>query len=76
MFLIVAGDCKYLEIRAITILEDLNVDVEVLMVGVEVTVFGFDCVWLLVDWNIRIHLHIDVWKYVTIFCFKSLFIMR
>ena len=44
MFLIVAGDCKYLEIRAIIILGDLNVDVEVLMVGVEMDVFGIDYV--------------------------------
>ena len=61
---IVVGDCKSLEIRVITILWDINEDAEVLIVGVEVNVFGIDCVWLLVDWKVHIHLHMDVQKYL------------
>ena len=66
----VVGDCKYLEIPTVIILEDINVDAELLMVGVEVDVFGIDCVWLLVDWNISIHLHMGVWKYLLHFVLK------
>ena len=66
---IVVGDCKSLEIRVITILWDINEDAEVLIVGVEVNVFGIDCVWLLVDWKIHIHLNMDVQKYLLfVYC--------
>ena len=34
-FVIVVGECKYLKISAIIMLEDINVDVNVLMVVVE-----------------------------------------
>ena len=48
----------------------MNVDVKVLVVGVEVDMFGIDCVWLLVEWNVRIHLHMDVCKYLLHFVVK------
>ena len=62
IFVIVVGECKYLKIHTIIILGYINVDVQVLIVGVEVDVFGIDSVWLIVYLNLRRHLHIDVWK--------------
>ena len=44
----VVGDCKYLEIRVIIILGVINVGAEVLVVSVEVDLFGIECVWLIV----------------------------
>ena len=67
IFVIVVGECKYLEIRATIILGDMNIDVEVLMVCVEVSVFGIDSMWLILYFKFRRHLHTDVDIYIQMY---------
>ena len=43
--------CKYLEIRTIIILGNINIDIEVLEVGVEMNVCDINGMWQIVDLN-------------------------